>query len=187
MPKLLLFCTTRPVAVASALKDQLAIIVPQEEIIDSCTEKTAGIMQPSVDKTVKLSLESDLAVKRKILPRNCGIHPENRAGSGVDPFKVQNLMLEISKQGYPEVENPMGFGKALEVDPPDEQQKFNEQNFAEAAGYLSVTCSHTFAAVNIIAGGGLGLHEELCNEEGNIDKSKIQGREEKESELPVAS
>jgi hypothetical protein len=147
--------------------------VPQEEIIDSCTEKTAGIMQPSVDKTVKLSLESDLAVKRKILPRNCGIHPENRAGSGVDPFKVQNLMLEISKQGYPEVENPMGFGKALEVDPPDEQQKFNEQNFAEAAGYLPVTCSHTR---RLLA---------LCNEEGNIDKSKMQGRKEKESELPA--
>ena len=156
--------------------------MPQEEIIDSCTEKTAGIMQPSVDKTVKLSLESYLAVKRKILPWNSGIHPKNRAGSGVDPFEVQNLMLEISKQGYPEVENPMGFGKALEVDPPDEQQKFNEQNYAEPAGYLSVTCSHCTAAVNII-----GLHEELCNEEGNIDKSKIQGREEKESELPVAS
>ena len=119
-----------------------------------------------------------MAVKRKILPRNSGIHPKNRAGSGVDPFEVQNLMLEISKQGYPEVD----FEKALEVDPPDEQQKFNEQNFAEAAGYLSVTCSHCTATINII-----GLHEELCNEEGNIDKSKIQGREEKESELPVAS
>ena len=79
-------------------------------------------------------------------------------------------MLEISKQGYPEVD----FEKALEVDPPDEQQKFNEQNVAEAAGYLPVTCSHTR---RLLA---------LCNEEGNIDKSKMQGREEKESELPVA-
>ena len=160
----------------TAIKDQIKIIVPQiEEIMEACKEKTAGIMQPSVDWIVKLSLESDLAVKRNILPRNCGIHPENRARSGVDPLKAQNLILEISKQGYSEtrLENPMGFEKALEVDPPDEQQKFNEQNFAEAAGYLSVTCSHTFAAVNIIEGGGPGLHEELCNEEGNIDKSKV--------------
>ena len=173
---------------ASALQSIIMDIVPKiQEIIEACSTKTTGIMQPAVDQIVKLCLDSGLAVRRNVLPRNCGIHPENRAGSGVDPFKVQNLMLEISKQGYPEVENPMGFGKALEVDPPDEQQKFNEQNVAEAAGYLPVTCSHTFAAVNIIAGGGLGLHEELCNEEGNIDKSKIQGREEKESELPAAS
>ena len=75
-------------------------------------------------------------------------------------------------------------------------RSYNEQIVAEAAGflkeipfrdieYLPVTCSHTFAAVNIVEGGGPGLHEELCNEEGNIDKSKMQGRKEKESELPA--
>ena len=172
---------------ASALQDTIQNIVPQiEEIIESCTEKTAGIMQPSVDQIVNLCLDSGLAVRRNVLPRNCGIHPENRAGSGVDPFNAQNLILEISKQGYSEtrLENAMGFEKALEGDPHDEQQKFNEQNFAEAGGYLKeipfrdieylpVTCSHTFAAVNIIEGEGPGLHEELCNEEGNIDKSKV--------------
>ena len=84
---------------------------------------------------------------------------------GVDPVNAQNLMLAIPKQGYSElsVEDAMGFEKALDGDPHDEQQKFNEQKFAEAAGflkeipfrdieYLPVTCSHTFAAVNIVEG-----------------------------------
>ena len=172
---------------ASALQSIIQNIVPKiKEIIEYYSTKTAGIMQPSVEEIVKLCLHSGLAVRRNVLPRNCGIHPENRARSGVDPFNAQNLIFRISKQGYSETkpENPMGFEKALEGDPHDEQQKFNEQNFAEAAGYLKeipfrdieylpVTCSHTFAAVNIIEGEGPGLHEELCNEEGNIDKSKV--------------
>ena len=39
--------------------------------------------------------------------------------------------------------------------------------------YLPVTCSHTFASVNIIEGQGPGLHEELCNVQGNIDIAKM--------------
>ena len=105
----------------TALKDMLAIIVPQiQAIMEACKEKTAGIMQQPVNKVVKLSLESDLAVKRNILPRNCGIHPENRARTGVDPFNAQGLTLKISKQGNSEtkLENPMGFEKALEKGSP---------------------------------------------------------------------
>ena len=153
---------------ASALQGTLAMVVPHiRAIIEACKKKTAGIMQPSVDKIVKLCLEAGLAVKRNILGRNCGIHPENRARTGVDPFNAQNLTLKISKQGYSEtkLENPMGFEKALEGALHDEQKEFNEQNPAEAGGYLKaipfrdveylpVTCSHTSASVNIIEGGG---------------------------------
>jgi hypothetical protein len=104
----------------------------------------------------------------------------------VDPVNAQNLTLKISKQGYSEtkLESPMGFEKALEGQIRDEQQKFIEQNFAESNGYLKaipfrdieylpVTGSHVFASVNIVEGGGPGLHEELCNEEGNIDINKV--------------
>ena len=38
---------------------------------------------------------------------------------------------------------------------------------------MPVTCSHTFAALNIIEGEGPGLHEELCNEEGHVDTNKV--------------
>jgi hypothetical protein len=172
---------------ASALQAIIQKTVPEiKAIIEACKTKTTGIMQPSVDKIVKLCLESGLAVKRNILGRNCGIHPENRAKPGVDPFNAQNLTLKISKRGYSEtkLENPMGFEPALEGDLHDEQAKFNETNFAEAGGYLKaipfreieylpVTCSHTFASVNIIEGGGPGLHEELCNEEGIVDTNKV--------------
>ncbi len=49
---------------ASALQGILAKIVPQiREVIESCKKKTAGIMQPSVDKIVKLCLEAGLAFK----------------------------------------------------------------------------------------------------------------------------
>ena len=39
--------------------------------------------------------------------------------------------------------------------------------------YLPVTCSHTFAAVNIAEGGCKGHDPKLCNEEGFIDKVKV--------------
>ena len=113
---------------ASTLKGNNKNIVPEiKEIIEVCETKTAGIMQPSVDKIVNLCLESGLAVKRTILGRNCGIHPASRGKMGVGPICAQKLMLQISKQGYSEtrLENPMGFGKALEGDLHDEQAKFN--------------------------------------------------------------
>ena len=124
---------------ASALQGTIQNIVPQiKEIIASCITKTAGIMQPSVEQIVKLCVDSGLAVRRNVLGRNCGIHPENRARSGVDPFNAQNLTLRISNQGYSEtkLEDPMGFEKTLEGNLHDVQEKFNEQNYAEAGGYL---------------------------------------------------
>ena len=172
---------------ASALMYNIRKVVPEIiEIMEACKTKTAGITQPSVDQIVKLSLDCGVAVRRNILGRNCGIHPENRAKSGVDPINAQNLSKQISNQGYSEtkLENPMGFEKALEGELHDKQRNFNETNFAEAAGYLKaipfrdieylpVTCSHTFAALNIVQGGGPGLHPEMCNEDGLIDTSKV--------------
>ena len=85
----------------TALETQLKQVVPQiQAIIDDCKLKPAGIMQPSVDKIVKMATESGLATKRIILARHCGVHPDNRGGSGVDPFNAQNQVLKISKQGY---------------------------------------------------------------------------------------
>ena len=128
---------------ASALQSIIQNIVPKiKEIIEACITKTTGIMQPSVDKTVKLCLGSGLAVMRNVVGQSCGIHPENRARSGVDPMNAQNLVLKISKQGYSEskLENPMGFEKAEPGDAHDEQEKFNDNNFAESGGYLKAIC-----------------------------------------------
>jgi hypothetical protein len=152
---------------ASALQGTLAMVVPHiRAIIEACKKKTAGIMQPSVDEIVKMCLQSGLAVRRNVLARNIGIHPSNRACTGVDPVNAQNLTLKISNQGYSEskLEQPMGFEVAEAGKLRAEQQAFNERNFAESGGYLHsipfrdieylpVTCSHTAATVNIVQGG----------------------------------
>ena len=88
---------------------------------------------------------------------------KNRAATGVDPFNAQNLTLKISLQGYSEskLENPMGFEKAAPGAAASAQEAFMARNYNLAAGYLKtipvfdahylpVTCSHTFAALNII-------------------------------------
>ena len=77
----------------------------------------------------------------------------------------------------------MGFEKAEPGAAASAQQDFMSRNFDMSNGYLRnipfhdaeylpVTCSHTFAALNIIEGADVrGLHEELsCN--GKIDKAK---------------
>ena len=131
-------------------------------------------MQPAVDNIVALSLEVDVAYHKHILGRHCGIHPENRVKTGVDPINAQNLTLKISLQGYSEtkLENPMGFEKALTEPAASAQEAFMAKNFQLSMGclktipphdveYLPVTCSHTFAALNIIEAGSTcrGLHE----------------------------
>ena len=138
-----------------------------------------------------MCIDADLAYTRPIFGRNCGIHPQNRAGTGVDPFNAQKLALKISLQGYSEtkLENPMSFEPAgMETAESamrrDLQLEFNERTFAEASGYLRtiphydllylpVTCSHTFAALNIIEGGCKGLHKELTGDDGMIDRQKV--------------
>ena len=127
---------------ATALQGIIQNVVPKiKQIIEGCSAKTTGIMQPSVDKIVKLCLESGLAVKRNILGRNCGIHPENRARSGVDPFDAQNLALTISRQGYSEtkLENPMGFEKALEGNLHDVHDKISQRPAAILRRFPFVT------------------------------------------------
>ena len=143
-------------------------------------------MQPAVDKIVELCLENDAACKKYVLGRRCGIHPENRGRTGVDPINAQNLTLKISLQGFSEtkLENPMGFEKALTGPAASAQEAFMAENFQLSMGwlkpipfhdveYLPVTCSHTFAALNIVEAGSTcrGLHEQLSTD-GKIDQQK---------------
>ena len=157
-------------AAASALADRIKTWVPKiNSIIESCRDKVAGVLQPAVDQIVTICIENDLAYKKNILGRHCGIHPDNRAKTGVDPFNAQNLTLNISLQGYSEskLENPMGFEKAEPGAAASAQTDFMIRNFDMANGYLRwapfhdaeylpVTCGHTFAALNIIEGGCQG-------------------------------
>ena len=165
--------------VGTALEKQLELIVPQIlAIMETCKKMPAGIRRQSVDKIVKLALESDLASRRTILARHCGIHPNSHG-----PFYAQHLVLKLSQQGYSEtkLEPIMGFEKALSGRLHD-VPAYYDRNFAEGyletldfrdIEYLPATCSHTAAAINIIEGGGPGLHEELCNAEGNVDIAKV--------------
>ena len=174
------------ITAASALQSRIKDNVPKiNEIIKSCKVKVAGLLQPAVDQIVALCLGIDLAYRKNILGRHCGIHPENRSKTGVDPFNAQNLTLKISLQGYSEskLENPMGFEKAEPGPAASAQSEFMLRNFDMSNAYLRsipfydveylpVTCSHTFAALNIIEGEDVrGLHEELSTN-GKIDQVK---------------
>ena len=153
--------------------------------MDRCKDKPTGLVKPTVDEIVELCLRENLAYERRVMPQNCGIHPANRAGTGVDPSNAQNLAKKISMQGfsYTKLENPMGFEKGMGRIR-GIQEAFMHKNYAESNGYLKqipahdadylpVTCSHTFAAVNLANGGTPGLHPELCDAKGNIDSSKV--------------
>ena len=99
---------------ASAIGTNVKKIVPKiYDIMRDCKENKAGCMQPAVDAIVALCITNDLAYRRNIRGGGCGIHPEHRAKTGVDPLNAQNLALKISLQGYSEsrLENPMGFEK----------------------------------------------------------------------------
>ena len=159
---------------AQALQATLQVVKMKiRKIIEACEKNPTGKMQPSVDEIVQMCIQEGLAERRNVMPRHTGIHPENRGRTGVDPFNAQKLTLKITIQGYSEnkLEQPMGFQKAAPGALHNEQQAFNERNFAEGNGYLKpiafrdiaylpCTCSQTHATVNIVEGGGPGLHPE---------------------------
>ena len=126
-----------------------------------------------------MCIDADLAYTRNVFGRNCGVHPASREGDGLDHVHAQNLALFITFRRFSEEEledpmcfEPAGTETAESVKRRDLQLELNARTFAEASGhlrtiphydlmYLSVTCSHTFAALNIMEGGCQGLHTEL--------------------------
>ena len=179
-------------AESARLQRALADVRPKiQQILKNCKYKPAGLIQPAVDDIKRMCIDADLAYTIPIFGRNCGIHPDNRAGTGVDPFNAHRLALKITNQGYSEskLENPMGFEPAgtetaASAQRRNMQMKFNATNFAEANGYLKeiafydvtylpVTCAHTFAALNIIEGECKGLNKEFIGDTGFVDKEKV--------------
>ena len=81
-------------AESARLQKAIETVKPKiQQILLDCKDKVAGLIQPSVDEIRSMCIDHDLAYMRNIMGRNCGIHPENRAGTGVDPFNAQNLAL----------------------------------------------------------------------------------------------
>ena len=88
---------------SNAIGKSLGEVVPKiEGVMNACKDKMSGTIQPAVDDIVRLCREANLAFKKHIKGQNCGIHPCNRAGTGVDPFNAHILALKISLQGYSE-------------------------------------------------------------------------------------
>ena len=147
---------------SATIGNALMEVVPKIEAIMSVHNETLErTMQPAVDQIVKLCLDAgpDLAVKKNIHCRNCGMHPSSRAGKGVALFHAHALALKVVQQGYSEtkLENPMCFEKAASAHLQEKLKEFNEKHFEQAGGllkeipyndieYLSITCSDTFAA-----------------------------------------
>ena len=62
---------------AASIPNNLIAWVPKiKEIIASCKEKAVGVLQPAVDEIVAICLAADLAYKKHILGRHCGVHPK---------------------------------------------------------------------------------------------------------------
>ena len=90
------------ITAASALTCRIRAYVPQvREIITSCKDKVAGSLQPAVDQIVDICMGVDLAYGKHVLARQCGIHPENRGKTGVDPVNAQDLTKQIPCRGTP--------------------------------------------------------------------------------------
>ena len=152
-------------AMASRLK---AVVANIYDIMGSCKGKGVGARHIALEQIVVICLDSDIAYKMHVHAERCGIHPESRGKKGVDPFKAQNLALELALHGYSEtkLESPMGFEKAAPGPAASAQCVFMKRNFALANGllkeidfidaeYFPVTGGHILAAVNIILGEGV--------------------------------
>ena len=169
---------------SATIGNALMQVVPQIlAIMRVCKEKGAETMW--MDHIVELCLDADLAVIKRTHARSCGIHPSHR--TGVVPFNAHNLARKISLRGYSEkkLENPMCFEKAASAHLPEKQKEFNEKHFEQAGGllkeipyndieHLSITCSHTFAACNLLGGGVKDLAAELCDVGMMIDPHKVR-------------
>ena len=148
---------------SATICNALMQVVPKiEAIMKVCNEKGAEDM--GMDLIVELCLDADLAVKKPIHARNCGIHPSHRTGFVL--FNAHDVAWKISWEGYSEtkLENPTCFEKAASAQLKEKQEEFNKKNFEMCKGclkeiphhdieYLSITCSHTFAACNLVGGG----------------------------------
>ena len=169
-----------------SLSKALDEVCPQiDGMIKKCKNKPKGIVQPTIDAIVELSLQKKVAYRIQVFAKNVGIHPANREGTGVDPFNGQSLTVKISHRGFsiPRLENPMLFEKGInEIGRLQDQfvkTSFEESNGylktieAHEAWYLPVTCSHTFAATNLAQGGTLGLDPDICGDDGLIDQAKV--------------
>ena len=87
------------------------LAMPQiREIINSCEDKVAGSLQPAVDQIVNLCLSLDLAYRKNILARHCGIHPESRGQTGVDPVNAQDLTKQKIPAGVLRVQTRKANG-----------------------------------------------------------------------------
>ena len=84
------------------------------DIIRECKASQVGCMQQALEEIIARCIEEGFAYKKNVQGYQCGIHPENRAKSGVDPVDAQNLALKISQDGYTEakLEITMCFEKA---------------------------------------------------------------------------
>ena len=168
--------------------EALKLVVPRiSDIITAWKENGGGHQHWKACKhqIIELCLAADFAYKKHIPPWRCGIHPERP----VDPIHAHQVALEVSLQGYSESKfgNSIGFEKGGLRDPVEEnfkKEKFMEENFKMSNGYLKkieyrdvfylpVTCSHLFAAANIVKAGKQcrGLNEEMSTG-GYIDQAK---------------
>ena len=65
------------------------------------TRSVASAPPENVLNAVDMHIKCGLAMEKKVIgPAHIGIHPANRAGTGVDPFDAHKLLVKIMGQGF---------------------------------------------------------------------------------------
>ena len=158
--------------------------------IDSFYVASADKTKDGVDafqgELVKLLRDHDLVYdKAAVVPEELGVHPDNREKAGLVPIDVHDLLLAIYRLGWSMDKVDI---MACEIPPSDEGEgwrRFN-QELALKSDELLAPCkpdrlkfvtargSHTAACARLIAHGGRGVHDELCDGGGRISLAKMR-------------
>ena len=145
---------------------------------------TVGV-QTFQDELLQIMAHASLSEERWVDTDKVGVHPDNRAKTGLLPIDVHDLLLFIVRQGWDWASCNRSLG--CEVPPTNEGtmwRAWNERLVDGAGGLLAkftnperielltVRGSHTTAAVRCYKLGSNGVHPELCTD-GRISRSKI--------------
>ena len=155
-------------------------------IIDENELGTDRAQKKSVaDNIMKMLVDNKLVYTNVMAPEKVGVHPCNRAGTGVDSIDVAELQIRIIKAGWSDIECRRAW--AIEVSPGAEgvdQYEFQVKLEKDGQGYLpkqeqselrilALTCNHTQMGLKCANAGTLSRNTELCTKDGRLSADLI--------------
>ena len=150
----------------AAKASETAMVAHIKNIVSDCEKDPEGKVQPVFAEVIAVLKENGFAKEEIVKPMNVHVHPANRQYTGVDPVRVHELISRIGQAGFSELnlEQPTFFEK-LDGAWGLQQESFILKHIMDSYGLLSlvdtsdtnklsVTCSHTLCACNVVDSGG---------------------------------